>query len=206
MRFNHSLLDGMKSAAVTVEMGGIYPVKALVEVTQLRAEPGGWHGVRPLVRVYPFVLFAGLGLLIAVFYRMPMLNQLTALAVAVTLFPPVSGDYTLLFLYLPFATLLVFLTREVAAGKATISYASMLAFACIYGLLFSPLTFLMLYAGDAKLLLCLRCWLSRHGRPCAANISAIWQFTIRMKPIVSYKTRRIRRNPPELWFIPSNSH
>ena len=31
MRFNHSLLDGMKSAAVTVEMGGIYPVKALVE-------------------------------------------------------------------------------------------------------------------------------------------------------------------------------
>ena len=155
MRFNHSLLDGMKSAAVTVEMGGIYPVKALVEVTQLRAEPGGWHGVRPLVRVYPFVLFAGLGLLIAVFYRMPMLNQLTALAVAVTLFPPVSGDYTLLFLYLPFATLLVFLTREVAAGKATISYASMLAFACIYGLLFSPLTFLMLYAGDAKLLLLL---------------------------------------------------
>ncbi len=155
MRFNHSLLDGMKSAAVTVEMGGIYPVKALVEVTQLRAEPGGWHGVRPLVRVYPFVVFAGLGLLIAVFYRMPMLNQLTALAVAVTLFPPVSGDYTLLFLYLPFATLLVFLTREVAAGKTTISYASMLAFACIYGLLFSPLTFLMLYAGDAKLLLLL---------------------------------------------------
>jgi len=31
----------------------------------------------------------------------------------------------------------------------------LLAFAVIYGLLFSPLTFLMLYAGDAKLLLLL---------------------------------------------------
>jgi len=154
-RFSHSLLDGMKSAAVTVEMGGIYPIKALVEVTQLRTEPGGWHGVRPLVRVYPFVVFAGIGLICAVFYKMPILNQLTALAVAATLFPPVSGDYTLLFLYLPFATLLVFLTREVAAGKATLHYGSMLAFAVIYALLFSPLTFLMLYAGDAKLLLLL---------------------------------------------------
>ncbi len=71
-------------------------------------------------------------------------------------FPAYLKELSLLFLYLPFATLLVFLTREVAAGKATISYASMLAFACIYGLLFSPLTFLMLYAGDAfKLLLLL---------------------------------------------------
>jgi hypothetical protein len=155
MRFNHSLLDGMKSAAVTVEMGGIYPVKALVEVTELRTEPGGWHTVRPLVRIYPFVAIAGLGLLFAVFYRMPLLNQVTALAVAVTLFPPVSGEYTLLNLYVPFGALLVFLTREVATGKTTFSYASMLAFAVIYALLFSPLTFLMLYAGDAKLLLLL---------------------------------------------------
>ncbi|HUD21888.1 MAG TPA: hypothetical protein VMQ60_03510, partial [Acidobacteriaceae bacterium] len=73
--------------------------------------------------------------------------------VSVTLFPISAFDYTLLHLYIPFAALLVFLTREVAAGKATIHYASMLAFAVIYALLFSPLTFLMLYAGDAKLLL-----------------------------------------------------
>jgi hypothetical protein len=155
MRFNHSLLDGMKSAAVTVEMGGIYPIKALVEVTKLRAEPGGWHAVRPLVDIYPFVVFAGIGLICAVFYKMPLLNQLTALSVVVTLFPPVSGEYTLLHLYVPFGALLVFATREVATGKASFSYASMLSFACIYGLLFSPLAFLMLYAGDAKLLLLL---------------------------------------------------
>jgi hypothetical protein len=154
-QFCHSLLDGMKSAALTVEMGGVHPVKALVEVPILSAEPGGWHVVHTLVRIYPFVAIAGLGLLFAVFYRMPMLNQLTALGVAVTLFPPVAADYSLLHLYLPFGALLVFLTREVATGKVAFSYHSMLALAVIYALLFSPLTFLMLYAGDAKLLLLL---------------------------------------------------
>jgi hypothetical protein len=154
-RFSHSLLDGMKSAAVTVEMGGLYPVKALVEVTELRAEPGGWHTVHSLVRVYPYVAIAGFGLLLAAFYRMPILNQLTALGVAITIFPPVAGEYTLLALYVPFGALVVFLTREVATGRATFPYSSMLALAVIYTLLFSPLTFLMLYAGDAKLLLLL---------------------------------------------------
>jgi len=155
MRFNHSLLDGMKSAALTVEMGGIHPIKAIAEIEKLRDEPGGWHGVRPLVHVYPFITIAGLGLLFVVFYRMPILNQLTALAVAVTLFPPLAGDYTLLHLYVPFAALLVFLTREVAVGKAAFPYSSMLALAVIYALLFSPLTLLTIYAGDAKLLLLL---------------------------------------------------
>ena len=155
MRFNHSLLDGMKTAAVTVEMGGIYPIQVLEEVTELRLEPGGWHAVRPLVRVYPFVAVLGLGLLFVVFYKMPILNQITALAVAIAIFPPVAGEYTLLHLYLPFAALLVFLTREVAPGRVAFPYASMLALAVIYGLLFSPLTFLMLYAGGAKLLLLL---------------------------------------------------
>ena len=155
MRFNHSLLDGMKSAALTVEMGGVHPIKAIAEIERLRDEPGGWHGVRPFVRVYPFIAIAGLGLLFAVFYRMPLLNQMTALAVAVTLFPPVAGDYTLLHLYVPFGALLVFLTREVSTGKVAFPYSSMLALAVIYALLFSPLTFLMLYAGDAKLLLLL---------------------------------------------------
>jgi hypothetical protein len=75
--------------------------------------------------------------------------------VAIAIFPPVAADYTLLHLYLPFGALVVFLTREVATGKVAFSYHSMLALAVIYALLFSPLTFLMLYAGDAKLLLLL---------------------------------------------------
>jgi hypothetical protein len=156
VRFEHSLLDGMKSAALTAEMGGIHPVKALVEVPIL-SDDSTWeeHVVHPLVLVYPFIVIAVFMLLLAVFYRMPMLNQLTAVAVTITLIPPCSADYTLLALYVPFGALLVFLTREVATGKVAFSYHSMLALAVIYALLFSPLTFLMLYAGDAKLLLLL---------------------------------------------------
>jgi len=154
-RFEHSLLDGLKSAALTVEMGGIRPHKAIGDTEKLRDEPGGWHVVRTLVRVYPFVVIAGLAFLFTVFYDMPVLNQVTALCVAVSIIPPASGDYTLLQLYLPFGAFLVYLTREVAIGKAIFPYSSMLALAVIYALLFSPLTFLMIYAGDAKLLLLL---------------------------------------------------
>jgi Glycosyltransferase family 87 len=154
-RFVHSLLDGMKSVALTVEMGGIRPHKAVGEVPKLIAEPGGWHVTHTLARIYPWVAVTGLGIVITVFYGMPILNQLTAIGVSVTLFPPVAADYTLLHLYVPFGAFLVFLTRDVAVGKVTFSYASMIALAVIYALLFAPLTFLMLYAGDAKLLLLL---------------------------------------------------
>jgi hypothetical protein len=154
-RFLHSMLDGMKSAALTVEVGGVHASKASAEVPRLIAEPGGWHKAHRLAMVYPFIAVLGFGLLLAAFYRMPMLNQLTALGVAVTLFPLSASEYTLLSLYVPFGALLVFLTREVATGKVVFSKASMLAFAVIYALLFSPLTFLRLYAGDAKLLLLL---------------------------------------------------
>lgn len=152
-RFEHSLLDGLKSAALILKMRGHHGTTATVE--SLRNRPGGWPVVRLLVRVYPFVVITGLGMLIAVFYKMPILNQVTALCVAVSLIPPVSSDYTLLQLYLPFGAFLVYLTREVAIGKAIFPYSSMLALAVIYALLFSPLTFLMIYAGDAKLLLLL---------------------------------------------------
>lgn len=154
-RFSHSLLDGMKAVAVTAEMGGIHPRQAIGDVQRLMQEPGGWHAVHTLVRVYSVIVVVGLGLLLAVFSRMPMLNQMTGLGVAVTLFPPVAGDYTLLHLYVPFGALVVFLAREAAEGKARLDYAAMIAFAAIYALLFSPLTLLMFYAGTGKLLLLL---------------------------------------------------
>jgi hypothetical protein len=154
-RFEHSLLDGMKSAALTFKMGGIHPYKAASEIPELMNRPGGWRAVRLLVRVYPLVATIGLGLLLATFYKAPILNQLTALGVAATLFPLSSADYTLLHLYVPFGVFLVFLVREVAVGKVAFPYTSMMALAVIYALLFAPLTPLMVYAGDAKLLLLL---------------------------------------------------
>lgn len=154
-RFGHSLLDGMKSAALSYEMGGIRPGMAISEVPKLMAEPGGWHVVRSMVRFYPVVVIAALLLLIAVFYRMPALNQVIALSTFVTLCPPASAAYTLLQLYVPFGALVVFLTREVATRRVSFSNGSMYGLAIIFGLLFSPLTFLRIYAGDAELLLLL---------------------------------------------------
>jgi hypothetical protein len=58
-------------------------------------------------------------------------------------------------LYVPFGALLVFLAREVAEGEGQLRYGSMIALAVIYALLFSPLTFLMYYAGFGKLLVLL---------------------------------------------------
>jgi hypothetical protein len=153
MRFDHSLLDGMKSAAMTVDLRGFRPSAGIDEVARLRSEPGGWHVVHRLARIYPLVAIAGFGLLLAVFYKKPMLNQMTALVAATTIFPLSSGEYTLLQMYVPFGALVVFLVREVATGRASLRFGSMIAFTAIYGLLFSPLTFLRMYAGDAKLLL-----------------------------------------------------
>jgi hypothetical protein len=154
-RFEHSLLDGMKSTALIMELGAIRPHTAVDRVPKLIAEPGGWYEARMLARIYPLFAIAGFCLLLVVFYKMPMLNQLTALTVAVTLFPLSARDYTLLYLYVSFAALLVFWTREVAVGKVVFPYRSTLALAVIYALLFAPLTFLTIYSADAKLLLLL---------------------------------------------------
>jgi hypothetical protein len=154
-RFDHSLLDGLKSAALVIEMKGVHPRRAVAEVPRLRDEAGGWPTARALAHVYPFLALASLAALIAFFYKMPLLNQTTAVGAAVAVLPPSAGDYTLLHLYVPFGALVVFLARDVATGRTTLRYSSMIAFGMIYGLLFAPLTFLALYAGDAKLLLLL---------------------------------------------------
>jgi Glycosyltransferase family 87 len=153
LRFSHSLLDGMKTAALVIRSGTLHSAAVAIEDVKLRAEPGGWHIAGELAKFYPLVAIPGFCLLLAVFYKLPRLNQLTALAVAVTLFPLSAADYTLLYLYVPFGALLVFLTREVARGKVAFSYHSALAFAVIYALLFAPLSFLTIYAGVAKLVL-----------------------------------------------------
>lgn len=155
IRFQHSLLDGMKSAALIIEAKSIDPERINQEVDRVRFEPGGWHVAHSLVRVYPFIAVASLLALLAVFYRLPMLNQLTALAVAINLFPVAAPDYTLLHLLVPFGALVVFLVREVATGKADFSNGAMLTLAVIYALLFAPLTPLRVFAGDAKLILLL---------------------------------------------------
>jgi hypothetical protein len=162
-RFAHSILDGMKSMALTAralarpsapaEMRAVHPTPAVSEMMRLRAKPGGWHVAQDLARIYPYIALAVLAGILWRAYRLPILNQVTALAIAATLLPPVSGDYTLLQLYVPFGALAVFLTREVSEGQSFFPRKSMMALAAVYGLLFAPLTFLRIYSGDAKLVL-----------------------------------------------------
>lgn len=154
-RFDHSLLHGMKSIALCREMGGIRPSLALSEVPRLRAEPGGWHEARRLARVYPFIAVPALLLLLAASFRTPLLNQLTAIAIAITLFPPMAGEYTLLHLYIPFGALVLFLVRDVATGNATMRVWAMFSFLILYAFLFSPLTLFRVYSADVRLLLLL---------------------------------------------------
>jgi hypothetical protein len=161
-RFYHSLLDGMKSATRTVEPFLSHPENTSFDIKKLAIPPANSEQEiksrdesvpRIIIILYPLVALIGIGTLLIAFYNMPLLNQVTALCVAVTLFPMTSADYTLLHLYLPFAAFLVFLTRDVATGKVDFPYSSSISLLVIYGLLISPLTFLGLFAGDAKLIL-----------------------------------------------------
>lgn len=154
-RFEHSLLDGMKIAAVTVKTRGIHPNVAISKIDELCSRPEGWHLARILARVYPWIALVGILILAKVFYRRPVVNQVIAVATAVSLCPPVSGEYTLLQLYVPFGAFLTFLARDVATRRTNFPDRAMAAFSGVFALLFVPLTFLRIYAGTAKLILLL---------------------------------------------------
>ena len=85
-------------------------------------------------RLYmPLFGLVGLGLFLLHIQRMPFVNQVLTLTVATVLFPPVSFDYTLLYLYLPLCLLLLFFFEE-KAPRGVRSAVFVLA------LLLSPLT------------------------------------------------------------------
>jgi hypothetical protein len=124
-------------------------------VGPIRAVPAGSRALRILVAVYPAIAALILSALILLVRRAPTLNQVTVLALAATLLPPNASDYTLLNLYVPFAALVVFLTREVSTGRRSLERRTLVALAVIYALLFSPLSFLRIYSGDVRLVLLL---------------------------------------------------
>jgi hypothetical protein len=154
-RFDHSVLDGLKSAALTVTVGIPHPGTMDSDLKILSTEPGGWHVARYLFRIYPLVAATGFVLIGIFFYKMPMLNQLSALAIATTLLPLSASEYTLLQLYVPFGALLIFLVREVAVGRAQLASSDARRLIVLYALLFAPLSIFSIYAGDAKLALLL---------------------------------------------------
>jgi hypothetical protein len=85
------------------------------------------------------------------------LNQIFSLSICLTLFPFIAADYTMTLLYLPMGLFLLFLLREVATGRASLSHTRMLSILVPCTLLMSPLPILGIWTGDVRsvVLLCL---------------------------------------------------
>src|SRR5207302_11130076 len=89
------------------------------------------------------------------------------LAVTATLLPPVSAEYTLVHLYVPFGAFLLFLTIDAAAVHVEIKRSAVFTILILFALLFSPLTFFRMFSGYAKtcLLIAMLIVVSRNPMP-----------------------------------------
>ncbi len=94
---------------------------------------------------FAFVLFR--------LFKLPTVNQIILLSIAVTLFPPVAAEYTLIHLYVPFGLFVIFLAKDVATGHLAAKFSDLLKITVLFALLFSPLTFFGPYAGAVQMLL-----------------------------------------------------
>jgi hypothetical protein len=95
LNYSHSLFSIVKFVVVIVARGA------------------GWHDEAALLsttlRVYMVAAaIGGVALYFAIIRKLPMLNQLLALTVCAVLLPPLSADYTLLELLLPFGLLCLY--------------------------------------------------------------------------------------------------
>jgi hypothetical protein len=137
-RFGHSITDALKSVANNWAAASTHNMHLLLTLATLLD-----------ALVFAFVLLR--------IFKMPALNRMIMLGVAVTLFPPVAAEYTLLALYVPFGVFVIFLVKDVATGRVYFERRHILILLILFALLFSPMTFLGRDAGVAKtlMLLCL---------------------------------------------------
>lgn len=168
VRFDHSLMDRAKYAAVMANMRGPHPIRGPIMVDFFRQQEGGWPTSRIIYKMYPVLLIVPLGLILWFFRSRPLLNQVTAAAIAINILPPVASDYTLIHLSVPFAAWLLFLMHSAKPGAVRLHPLAVFTITVEYALLFSPLTFLRLNAADAKLLcmLALLITMARVPMPC----------------------------------------
>ena len=81
------------------------------------------------------------------FWRKPLLNQLFAVVLLILLLPPVSGDYTLLHLYLPWGVFMIFLVRDVGRGRIDFSLKKSLRIIIPCAVILTPQSYLTLQGG-----------------------------------------------------------
>jgi hypothetical protein len=95
-------------------------------------------------------------------FKMPAVNQMIMLGVAMTLIPPSAGEYTLLSLYVPFGAFVIFLMKDVATGRVQFKQQYILIVLTLFALLLTPMTFLGKFTGVTKTLTLL-CLLTAAG-------------------------------------------
>jgi len=96
--------------------------------------------------VYGAAVSIGFGTLYLLRIRkLPLMNQLFALVIAMIALPYVSYDYTLVYLYLAWGCLLVFLVRDVLPGRARMSARQAMAFLAPCAVVFTPQSYLILF-------------------------------------------------------------
>jgi len=166
-RFEHSIMDssksvGRRSAWNQRKQHELDAVKSMQTSGQLAAEfpeplaqEGARRatGMRTIFATSVFLSTVAFAFVLLRFFKLPLVNQMILLGVAITLLPPVAADYTLLHLYVPFGIFLLFLMREVATGRVVCEQKFILTLLILFAFLFSPLTFFGIYAGDFKTLL-----------------------------------------------------
>ena len=112
-----------------------------------------------LLRAYMIWLPVGGAILIACgvyFWRKPVLNQLFAVVLLILLLPPISGDYALVELYLPWGVFIIFLIRDVGNGRIDFSLRKCLWILIPCAIVMTPQSYLTFqnggFAGQVKAL------------------------------------------------------
>ncbi len=113
---------------------------------------------------------AGLGYTLLAIRKLPLLNQMILIATAITLFPPLAAEYTLVHLYVPFALFLLFLITDVSTGSIAFTRARVLGFLLLFALLFSPLSFFAARTGNIKTVLLVTLLFATGSNPMPSSI------------------------------------
>jgi hypothetical protein len=182
-RFEHSIMDCMKSIAHTwmrvsdSRRSGSFKElssksfaphsQAAPEQASPRARSLSYEKMHVILLGSLFLAAGALLFVLLRLYKLPAVNQMILLAVAATLLPPVSAEYTLIHLYVPFGAFLIFLTRDAAAVHVEIKRSVLLTILILFALLFSPLTFFNVFAGNVMtcLLIAMLIVVSRNPLP-----------------------------------------
>ena len=139
---DHSLFQTSKSITRVVKARGFHLLNE-----EYLVQPSQKMGY-VLLAIY--VPFAGLFLLwtLSRIRKKPFLTQVFSLSICLTLFPLIAADYTLTILYIPMGLFLLFLLRDVATGRSSISDARLRSILIPCAWLVAPQPLFGLWKGD----------------------------------------------------------